>query len=288
MTTLPTTWDLQSPAKLNLMLHIVGRKPDGYHELQTLFQLLNYGDTLHITTNNTGQIQLETEFAGVPAEDNLIIRAARMLQDATKCKKGATIGVTKLLPMGGGLGGGSSNAATTLVGLNALWKTGLSTEKLCEMGLSLGADVPVFIQGHSAWAEGVGEQLTPVSLPNDWFLVIFPQVLVNTGLIFSHPDLTRNTPITTIPTALTGEGHNDCESVVRQAYPAVDQALNWLNQHVTAKLTGTGSCIFGTFDSKEAAERLLNTMPNTFTGFVAQGVNDSPLQAQIRKITTTQ
>ena len=288
MTTPSPTWELSSPAKLNLMLHIVGRRQDGYHELQTVFQILDYGDTLHITPNNTGLIQLETPFEGVPPEDNLIVRAARLLQQTTTCKKGASIGVTKLLPMGGGLGGGSSNAATTLVGLNRLWQTGLSTEALCQLGLSLGADVPVFVQGHSAWAEGVGERLSPLALKSQWFVVIFPQVMVNTGRIFSHPDLTRNTPFTTIRTALDGDGHNDCERVVRQEYPAVNQALNWLNRHVAAKLTGTGSCIYGALNSREAAERILKLMPNTFTGFVAQGVNDSPLHRQISKITTTQ
>ena len=271
------TWELPSPAKLNLMLHVVGRLPNGYHLLQTLFQLLDFGDTVTLTPNDTHTISLESDVSGVPTEENLIIRAARLLQSVTGCTKGVTLGVKKLIPMGAGLGGGSSNAATTLVGLNALWKTGLTLDELATLGLSLGADVPIFVKGHSAWAEGVGEKLVSVALPELWFLVIFPKVSVNTGVIFSDPDLTRNTPITTIRTALEGLGHNDCEPVVRQHYPEVDRALNWLNSHASAKLTGTGSCIYAAFPNHEAAQRVFSVLPDNVDGFVAKGVNLSPL-----------
>ncbi len=277
------TWALPSPAKLNLMLHVVGRLPNGYHQLQTLFQLLDYGDTLTLTPNDTGSVLLEPEIPGVPNEENLIVRAARLLQKTTGCTKGVTLGVTKLLPMGAGLGGGSSNAATTLVGLNALWQTGLNPDELATLGLSLGADVPVFVRGHSAWAEGVGEQLVPVDLPEQWFLVVFPKVSVNTGFIFSDPNLTRNTPNTTIRTAVEGLGHNDCEPVVRRHYPEVDRALNWLNQHASAKLTGTGSCIYAALSTQQAALGLLNLLPNDVDGFVAKGVNLSPLHSILSK-----
>jgi len=272
---------LESPAKLNLMLHITSRLPNGYHSLQTIFQLLDYGDTINIFAEDSDKIILDTPFDQVDPEENLIVRAARILKKATGTKKGVRMTVNKRLPMGGGLGGGSSNAATTLVGLNHYWQTGLSISQLADLGVQLGADVPVFVKGNSAWAEGIGETLTPVTLEKHWYLVIFPGIHINTAEIFSHRDLTRNTPIMTIRSALEGEGHNDFEAIVRKAYPEVNNAMNWLDKYSPARLTGTGSCIFAKFTSKAAAQKILSKLPETFHGFVSQAVNRSRLHESL-------
>ena len=277
------TLSLLSPAKLNLMLHITGQQNDGYHQLQTLFQLLDYGDTLHYQTRNDNKLQLSPAIDGVAQQDNLIIRAARLLQqqDPTKTM-GADIKLEKILPMGGGIGGGSSNAATTLLALNQLWKLDLSIDQLADLGLQLGADVPVFIRGHSAWAEGVGEQLQAIDIPESWYFVAKPDCEVSTAEIFSHKRLTRNTSPITIAAVLKQGGHNDCETVVRACYPAVDNAMTWLDSldqttdMYPARLTGTGACVFAQCPDRESAEQILHQLPKGLQGFIAKGVNISP------------
>ena len=281
---------LPSPAKLNLFLHIVGKRPDGYHELQTLFQFLDYGDELTFTlTPDSPDIRLEQPIPGVADEDNLIIRAARALAArADKPLPGVTISVDKRLPMGGGLGGGSSNAATTLVGLNWLWQLNLSEDELAEIGLGLGADVPVFVRGRAAFAEGVGEKLTPAEPPEDWFVVLKPDCDINTGKIFSQEGLTRDTPKITIRPAFEGDAsryRNDCEDVVQKLYPEVRQGLEWLSQFGPARLTGTGACIFGRFPTESAARIIWESNPSGITGFVAKGVNYSPLHQKLTELT---
>lgn len=275
--TKPDWFQVPCPAKLNLMLHITGRLPNGYHQLQTLFQLLDICDQLRIRLRNDNQICLKTPIPGVPDEQNLVVKAARLLQQHCACQQGCDIELDKHLPMGGGLGGGSSNAASTLVSLNQLWHCDLSIDELADLGLQLGADVPVFVRGHSAWAEGVGEQLTPVELPESWFVVIHPGVQISTATVFNHPNLTRNTPVTTIRTALNDGGHNDCEPVARALYSEVDAALNWLNKFAPARLTGTGACIFARFDRQEDAKQVVEQLPTEWQGFLARGVNHSPL-----------
>nr|WP_284709231.1 4-(cytidine 5'-diphospho)-2-C-methyl-D-erythritol kinase [Marinobacter sediminum] len=280
---------MPSPAKLNLFLHIVGRRPDGYHELQTLFQFLDYGDDITFTlTPDQPGVRLAEPIAGVPDEENLIIRAAKALEArATDHLPGVTISIAKRLPMGGGLGGGSSNAATTLLGLNHLWQLGLSIDELAEMGLTLGADVPVFVRGHAALGEGVGEKLTPVDPPEDWFVVLKPDCDINTGKIFSEQGLTRNTPRITIAPAFEGDAsrsRNDCEDVVRKLYPEVNESLEWLTQFGPARLTGTGACIFGRFPTESAARIIWESKPSGITGFVAKGVNISPLHKKLTEL----
>lgn len=266
-----------APAKLNLMLHITGRRADGYHNLQTLFQFVDYGDELHFRPRQDDVLTLEPAVAGVPFEDNLIIRAARLLQDQAGRPCGADIRLDKKLPMGGGLGGGSSDAATTLLALNQLWQLGLSTDELAAMGLSLGADVPVFVRGEAAFAEGVGELLTPVpQLAEPWYLVICPQVHVNTAKIFSHEGLTRDTAAINIRTALRQGGRNDCQAIVSELYPEVGKALNLLNKFSFAKMTGTGACIFSSFGSETEAISVSEQLPAEYVAFVARGVNRSP------------
>lgn len=277
---------LPAPAKLNLMLHILGRRQDGYHELQTLFQFLDYCDELTFVAQETNEIRLEQSLAGVAPSQNLVYRAAKLLQEHCRIGTGVTITLKKRIPMGAGLGGGSSNAATTLVGLNQLWGAGLSLNELAELGLQLGADVPVFVHGCASWAEGVGERLIRVDLPQPWYLVINPACHVSTGQIFSHKELTRNTPAITIATALEHGGKNDCESVVSALYPEVKTALNWLGKFATARITGTGASLFASFDSQHEAEQVLKQSPAGLTGFVAQGLNLSPLhrEAKIRTV----
>ena len=270
---------LLSPAKLNLMLHITGRRSDGYHQLQTLFQLLDYGDTLHFLPRQDNRITLSPALSGVNHEDNLIIKAARLLQTYNNTL-GADITLEKILPMGGGLGGGSSNAATTLLALNQLWNLQLSLTELAKLGLQLGADVPVFVMGRSAWGEGVGEQLQAINIPETWYLVIKPDCEVSTSEIFSHKQLTRNTSPITIAAVFEHGNHNDCEPVVKMLYPQVDRALTWLNNHNPgqrpARLTGTGACVFASFPDQASAQQLLNQLPTELHGFIGKGVNISP------------
>ncbi len=275
---------LPAPAKLNLMLHITGRRADGYHELQTLFQFLDYGDELVLRPREDGQIRLLTELPGVDHDSNLIVRAARLLQRESGCALGADIQLTKRLPMGGGIGGGSSDAATTLVGLDHLWNTRLGEDRLAELGLNLGADVPVFVRGRAAFAEGVGERLQPVDLPEPWFLVIAPQVSVSTAEIFADPELTRNTPAITVRSLLAGDGHNDCQPVVEKRYPEVRNALSLLNKFVQARMTGTGACVFGSFPNEGEADKVRRQLPATLPSFVARGRNVSMLHRSLERM----
>ncbi len=282
------TLRLPAPAKLNLFLHINGRRPDGYHELQTLFQFLDYGDELGFRLRQDDRICLSPAIAGVPDKDNLIVRAARLLAEQSHGPvQGVDIDLHKVLPMGGGLGGGSSNAATTLLALNHLWWLQLSLDELARLGLALGADVPVFVRGLAAFAEGVGEILTPASPPEDWFVVLKPACNINTGKIFSAQGLTRDTPRITIAPAFEGDAsryRNDCEDVVCRLYPEVRQSLDWLGQFGPARLTGTGACIFGRFPTESAARNIWESKPSGITGFVAQGVNHSPLHTKLAEL----
>lgn len=266
-----------APAKLNLFLHITGQRADGYHELQTLFQFLTRVDWLYFDVVTAGPVRLAGAPAGVPAAADLTVRAARLLREATGTGAGVVIHNDKRLPVGGGLGGGSSDAATTLVVLNRLWSLGLNADELAELGLRLGADVPVFVHGQSAWAEGVGEILTPVTPPERWFLVLAPPVTVSTADIFSDVELTRGTPRTKIPDLLEGTGRNDCEAVVARRYPEVAAALAWLRAFAPARMTGTGGCVFAAFDSEAGARAVAVRVPAQWSSFVARGVNRSPL-----------
>ena len=275
---------LPAPAKLNLMLHIVGRRADGYHLLETVFQFLDYADTLHFSARDDGEIILHSTIDGVAHDDNLIVRAARLLQTESQSKLGADIWLDKKLPVGGGIGGGSSNAATTLVGLNHLWQTQLSLEKLAELGLSLGADVPVFVLGRAAFAQGIGEKLEPVDLAEPWYLVAVPPVSISTAKIFSDPCLTRDTPVTNMRTVLKQSGHNDCQAVVEKRYPEVRNALILLNKFVEARLTGTGSCIFGGFPNEQQAVNIATQISSSLPSFVAQGANISMLHRALQNL----
>lgn len=281
MITETTHWP--SPAKLNLFLYITGRRDNGYHELQTLFQFLDHGDDLTITANDSGKITLSPDIPGVALEDNLIWKAARALQNAADCSFGADIELNKVLPMGGGIGGGSSNAATVLVALNHLWKTDLSDDQLAEIGLKLGADVPVFTRGFAAFAEGVGEKLSKATPDEKWYLVVRPNVSIATVDIFTHPNLTRNTPKRELTTLLNSDYGNDCEKIVRMLYQEVDKQLSWLLQYAPSRLTGTGSCIFAEFSSKQDAQKVFEKLPDTVSAFVAKGRNISPLHETLAK-----
>jgi 4-diphosphocytidyl-2-C-methyl-D-erythritol kinase len=274
-----TRWP--APAKLNLFLHIVGRRADGYHQLQTLFQLVDLCDTVAITVRDDAVIDRPVGPAGVDPGDDLVVRAAGALQSHTGTRLGASLRVLKRIPMGGGLGGGSSDAATTLLALNRLWRCGLGTDELAQMGLPLGADVPVFVRGSSAWAEGIGETLTPVELPEKWFVIIHPGVAVATRDVFQAPELTRNSPVITIRAAFGSDGRNDCEPVVRARYPEVADALDWLSRHGAARLTGTGSCIFAEYPSAIDAERVAARVPDRWTSFVVRGLNVSPVLKEL-------
>ncbi len=272
-----------APAKLNLMLHINGRREDGYHQLQTVFQLLDYGDEIGLSLRDDNLIQRLNDFAEVvDQEQDLVVRAARLLAShAGTALPGVSIDVRKRLPSGGGVGGGSSDAATVLRVLNKLWALDIPTDDLAMLGLQLGADVPVFVHGFSSWAEGVGENLQPIELPEAWFLVVFPGCHVSTAEIFSDSELTRSSPMTTIADFLAQGGRNDCEPVVLKKYPLVAGAFEWLSQYSDTRLTGTGACIYAKFDQRQSAEEILQRLPKRFSGFVARAVNQSPLLAQL-------
>lgn len=269
---------LPAPAKLNLFLHIVGRRPDGYHELQTVFQFLDHGDRLTLVRREDGRLRRAYELEGVPEDQDLVMRAARTLQSAAGTPLGADIHLEKRLPMGGGLGGGSSDAATVLLGLDRLWGLGWSRTRLAELGLALGADVPVFVHGRAAFAEGVGERLTPVDPPEPWYLVVRPPVHVDTGAVFADEGLTRNTPPRKISGLSEWEGRNDCQAVVVRRHPEVGEALAWLSQRAgEARMTGTGACVFAAFETAAEARRVAQELPPRWQGFVARGCNRSPL-----------
>ena len=269
-----------APAKLNLFLHVVGRRQDGYHLLQTAFRFIDYGDELTFTVRADGVVRRITPMEGVPAEQDLSVRAARALQRETGCRQGADIGIVKRLPMGGGLGGGSSDAATTLIALNRLWRTGLSRERLQRLALGLGADVPVFVFGQNAFAEGVGERLQALQLPLAWYLILVPELAVSTAEIFSAVELTRNTNAITIAAFSVGQGHNDLEPVVCGRYPQVARHLKWLHRYGDARMTGSGACVFCAFDSEEQARRVLLELPADMQGFVARGLDRHPLWSE--------
>ena len=273
----------RAPAKLNLFLHVTGRRTDGYHELQTLFQLIDLCDTITISLRADGRIERPVGPAGVAPDADLTLRAALELQRASGTRQGADLRVHKRIPQGGGLGGGSSDAATTLLALNELWDCGLSLDDLASLALPLGADVPVFIRGSSAWAEGVGERLTPVSLPEAWYVIIYPGVGVSTREVFQSPELTRNSPLITIRAFFQSGGHNDCEPVVRARSPEVAAALDWLAREGRAQLTGTGSCVFTARGSAAEAARLAARVPERWMSFVARGLNTSPVHEQLRQ-----
>jgi 4-diphosphocytidyl-2-C-methyl-D-erythritol kinase len=267
-----------APAKLNLFLHIVGRRDDGYHLLQTAFQLLDWGDTVRLRVRDDGVVAPASELPGVSADGDLTLRAARALRVRSGTPLGVDVAIQKRIPMGAGLGGGSSDAATVLVVLNQLWGTGLSDDALAEIGLSLGADVPVFVRGHSAWAEGVGETLTPMQLPPRTYVILDPRVHVSTAAFFQEPELTRNSPRMTISDFLTGtRAANAFAPLARVRYPQVAAAMDWLGQYGEARLSGSGGCVFVAMDSAEAAAAVVRDCAPQFTAYSAQGVNRSPL-----------
>jgi len=278
------TLTLPAPAKLNLWLHIIGRRADGYHELETVFQFLDHGDELSFAVRDDGVIRLHTEIEAVPHDSNLIVRAARKLQAQSGSPLGADIWLTKVLPMGGGIGGGSSDAAPTLLALAHLWQLDWDEDRLAALGLSLGADVPVFVRGHAAFAQGVGEQLTPVDPEEPWYVVLVPQVSVSTVEIFSHPQLTRDSLPLNMRPVPEGNSRNDCQPVVEQSYPEVRNALNSLGKFTEARLTGTGSCVFGAFPNKAEADKVLALLSATQTGFVAKGSNISMLHRKLQSL----
>jgi 4-diphosphocytidyl-2-C-methyl-D-erythritol kinase len=278
-----------APAKLNLFLHVVGRRPDGYHLLQTLFRFIDLNDTLHFTPRTDAEVRRINALEGVPPEQDLCVRAARLLQQETGCRLGVDIELEKRIPMGGGLGGGSSDAATTLLALNRLWNLNLSRERLMQLGLSLGADVPVFVFGENAFAEGVGERLQPYPLPDAWYVVLCPPVHVPTARIFTHPELTRNTismtmralPKRDFRTGRNPEGlslGNDLQAVACKLYPEVAQHLEWLAKFAPALMTGSGACVFAEFATEVEAQAVLQQLPTEMRGFVAQGLQQHPLK----------
>ncbi len=270
-----------APAKLNLFLHITSQRADGYHCLQTIFQFLDFCDVLYFNTRSDGYLCCESSAENLAREEDLVLRAAYLLKQYSGTTLGVDIRVEKKIPMGGGLGGGSSDAATPLLALNQLWQLQLSSVKLAQLGLSLGADIPVFIQGQAAWAEGIGESLTPIELEEPWYLVIDPKCPVSTAKIFSAKDLTRDTRPITINEFMAGQTTNVCEKVVRHRYPQVGQALDWLSQYRPARLTGTGACLFARFESRAQADAVLACLPSIWQGFVAKGKNISPTFSQL-------
>jgi 4-diphosphocytidyl-2-C-methyl-D-erythritol kinase len=270
-----------APAKLNLFLHILGRRPDGYHELQSCFQFVDLQDEISIRVREDGAIRRMLDIPGVTPEADLCVRAARALQAASGCRLGAEIGLLKRIPIGGGLGGGSSDAATCLVALNRLWGVHWPKEKLAAIGLKLGADVPVFVYGRVAWAEGVGERLTPLYPPDapaeTNYLILKPNVSVPTAAVFQDPELTRNSAPITIHGFLASGGRNDCLGVVRRRYPEVAQALDWLSAYGSARLTGTGACVFLACETLERGREIVRELPPACEAYVTRGLNDSPL-----------
>lgn len=271
-----------APAKLNLFLHVVGRRADGYHLLQTIFRFVDAGDTLHLTPTRDGRVVREADLPGISESDDLTLRAARLLQTYAPAGSGVSIRLEKRLPMGGGLGGGSSDAATVLLALNRLWEIHLPRPALQTLALQLGADVPVFVFGQSAFAEGVGERLQAIALAPAWYVVLSPPVNVSTPAIFAAPELTRDTPLVTIP-RFSAEGFaggrycNDLEAVARKCHPEIDAHLVWLSKFAPSRMTGSGACVFAGFDSEAAAQAVFAQRPATMQGFVARGLDFHPL-----------
>ncbi|MCA1797943.1 MAG: 4-(cytidine 5'-diphospho)-2-C-methyl-D-erythritol kinase [Xanthomonadaceae bacterium] len=275
------TVEALAPAKLNLFLHVTGRRDDGYHDLQTVFQFVDLCDLLRFTPRDDDRIERVGGLPDVAPADDLAVRAAFALREAAGNSRGMTIEVRKSIPAGGGLGGGSSDAATTLVTLNRMWGLGWSVGRLAALGLTLGADVPVFVHGYAAWAEGVGDRLVPIELPEPWYLLVDPGISVPTDAVFQAPELTRDSPRLTISDFVSGGGRNDFEPVVRARYPEVAAALDWLAGHGGGRLTGTGGCVFGTFTARDSAEAAYDALPDGWRGVVARGLNRSPLYAPI-------
>ena len=275
--------DWPAPAKINLFLHVTGRRPDGYHLLQTLFQFIGLCDWLEFRVREDGRITRTSALPGVPADDDLVVRAARMLQSHAGCTLGADIGVSKRVPMGGGLGGGSSNAATVLVALDVLWGLDLGADALAGLGLALGADVPVFVRGETAWAEGVGEVLVPCPQEEGAVLVITPDCAVSTARVFTDPDLTRHTPAIKMRSFSLDRSRNDCEPVTRRLYPEVGAALDWLAQHAQARMSGTGASVYAFFERIEQAEALAREVPAPWRAFATHRCNRSPLRERVRQ-----
>lgn len=278
--------DWPAPAKLNLFLHITGRRDDGYHLLQTVFQFIDIHDSLRFNVTREDAITALHRVPGIGAEDDLTVRAARLLQQATGCRQGVQINLTKRLPTGGGVGGGSSDAATTLLVLNRLWQTDLRTDELARLGLALGADVPVFIHGRACWAEGVGETFTDIELNQPIYLLVYPKVHVSTGQIFADPELTRNTSPIRIADFLAGRAGNDCEPVVRKQVPVIDQAMRWLDAHAPSRLTGTGACVFAEFADSVAARKAMADVPHDWQSWVTRGHNHSLLHQMLNEVFT--
>lgn len=276
--------NLPAPAKLNLFLHVLGRRDDGYHTLQTYFQLIDFCDSLTLTQRDDSDVTLSPALEGVAFEDNLIVKAARALQQRCACVLGVDITLAKQLPMGGGIGGGSSDAATTLLGLNRLWNLGLSIDALAQLGATLGADVPVFVRGHSAWGEGIGDALVPMALPEAWYLLLMPDVQISTARLFVDPRLQRNSAPLDRVQYQPMVGHNDFEAVVRMDYPAVSKALDWLNQYATARLSGTGGVVFARFDTKAEAGRIAAKVPMGLGKVIAKSLNQSPVHLQLTNV----
>jgi len=279
-----TTLTLPAPAKLNLFLHVLGRRPDGYHQLQTLFQLLDVGDELQFALHDDGEVLLTTNNPVLDNPNNLVLRAALLLKETSGVSAGVDITLNKRLPLGGGIGGGSSDAATTLLALNHLWHCNLSMDELAGLGRQLGADVPVFVRGRSAWAEGVGEELQPIDLPELYYLVITPDCHVSTASVFSHPELTRDSTAITVAAFFEQGGRNDCQPLVEKLYPEVKNALSWLSHYTAQKprMSGTGASIFASFHSAEAAQSVLAQSP--WPGFVAKGINRSPVHEALAQM----
>jgi 4-diphosphocytidyl-2-C-methyl-D-erythritol kinase len=273
--------DYPAPAKLNLFLHVVGRRPDGYHLLQSVFTLLDYGDNIRIRVRDDGEVHRVNDLPAIPEAEDLTVRAAQMLREASGSSRGADIEVEKRIPLGGGLGGGSSDAATVLLALDRLWNTGFGPDALAELGASLGADIPFFLRGSTAWAEGVGEKLKPIAIPRKWYVVLAPAVSVPTKEIFAAPELTRNTEALKMEDFSAhpqdSRFHNDLEPIVTARYPMVREHLEWLRQHGDARMTGSGACVFAAFDSREEAQKVLD-LASPKKGFVAQGVATHPLR----------
>lgn len=282
-----STWSCgwPAPAKVNLFLHVTGQRADGHHELQTLFQFLDYGDGLAFRVRRDGIIRRAFGPVDVAADHDLAVRAAKALQAEAQTPLGADIALSKRLPAAGGVGGGSSDAATTLIALDHLWDTGLSRRKLADLALQLGADVPVFVGGEAAWAEGVGEILSPAEPRELWYLVIVPPVAVSTGEIFAAPELTRDSPPITMRDFLSRGADNVCEGPVRRRYPAVAEAFGWLAARgITPRLSGTGACVFGAFAEESAARAARAALPVAWRGFAARGCNRSPLAARMKAL----
>ncbi|WP_348733606.1 4-(cytidine 5'-diphospho)-2-C-methyl-D-erythritol kinase [Rheinheimera texasensis] len=276
------TLTLPAPAKLNLFLHITGRRADGYHNLQTLFRMLDVGDELNFQADSSGEIRFSCSDISISGDDNLVVRAAKMLQPLAAPDAGVCIQLDKRTPMGGGLGGGSSDAATTLHALNVLWQLGLSTQQLADIGLKLGADVPVFVHGQTAFAEGVGEKLQPVELPDCWYLVVTPDAHVSTAAVFTHPDLIRDSKPLTLADLMTSPWRNDCQPLVERLCPQVAITLQWLVEYAPSRMTGTGASVFAEFADELSARRALADLPANCRGFVARGLNQSPLLTALR------